>query len=69
MTTLVPVIRALIRPTLALIFCAAAITMSFMGLIPGEFVAASATSMAAFYFGERSALKRQSETGEKPDTD
>lgn len=51
-------IRALIRPFMAVAFTVAALWLTFEGKLPPQIVATAATTIAAFYFGERAALKK-----------
>ncbi len=60
-TKVIDFIRAIIRPFLAISFTIGAIVLTFMDELPAEVIGTAATTIAAFYFGERSALKRPDE--------
>jgi len=51
-------IRKLVRPFMAVSFVAAAITLAMIGKIEAKEILSIASIIVAFYFGERSALKK-----------
>ena len=51
-------IRALIRPFMAISFTLGILWLTVKGKLPPEIVGTAATTIAAFYFGERAALKK-----------
>ncbi len=56
-TDWVDTVRSLVRPFLAVSFATATIALTFKGLLAASVVGTATTAIAAFYFGERSALK------------
>ena len=46
-----------VRPLLAVTFCGAAVYLSIIGTLEADKVFTMASMIAAFYFGERAALK------------
>jgi len=52
-------IRALVRPVVTLALTAAVIGLTFLGKLPPEILAASASTAFGFYFADRAAQKNQ----------